>query len=74
VRLNKYKPEGYKTDYEFPEPKVSLTRVLNHSPYTITYVPEEDELQDYTTTVRYIKKVFGIRTYETIGELTLHFD
>ena len=74
VRLNKYKPEGYKTNYEFPEPKVSLTRVLNHSPYTITYVPEEDELQDYTTTVRYIKKVFGIRTYETIGELTLHFD
>lgn len=74
VRLNKYKPEGYKTDYVFPEPKVSLTRVLSHSPYTITYVPETNPLEDYTTTVRYIKKVWGIRAYETIGEITLHFD
>jgi hypothetical protein len=74
VRLNKYKPEGYKTDYEFPEPKVSLTRVLKHSPYTIIYEQETKPLKDYTTTVRYIKKVFGIRAYETIDELTLHFD
>ena len=74
VRLNKYKPEGYKTDFEFTEPKVSLTRVLRNSPYNIIYVPETEPLEDYTTTVRYIKKVFGIRTYETIGEITLHFD
>ena len=74
VRLNKYKPEGYKTDYEFPEPKVSLTRVLRNSPYTIIYEPETEPLEDYTTTVRYIKKVFGIRAYEEIGELTLHLD
>ncbi len=74
VRLNKYKPEGYKTDYVFPEPKVSLARVLSHSPYDIFYTPEEEPLEDYTTTVRYIKKVYGIRTYETIGEITLHFD
>lgn len=74
VRLNKYKPEGYKTDFVFEEPKVSLSRVLKHSPYTITYVPETEPLEDYTTTVRYIKKVWGIRTYETIGEITLHFD
>ena len=74
VRLNKYKPEGYKTDYEFPEPKVSLTRVLTHSPYVITYTPERDTLVDYTTTIRYIKKIYGVRAYETIDEITLHFD
>ena len=74
VRLNKYKPEGYKTDFEFTEPKVSLNRVLKNSPYNIFYVPETEPLEDYTTTVRYIKKVYGIRTYETIGEITLHFD
>ena len=74
VRLNKYKPEGYKTDYEFPEPKVSLTRVLRNSPYDIIYEPETEPLEDYTTKVRYIKKVFGIRNYEVIDELTLHFD
>lgn len=74
VRLNKYKPDGYKTDFEFTEPKVSLARVLKNSPYNIFYVPETEPLEDYTTTVRYIKKVWGIRTYETIGEITLHFD
>ena len=74
VRLNKYKPKGYKTDFEFTEPKVSLTRVLRNSPYNIIYVPETEPLKDYTTTVRYIKKVWGVRTYETIGEITLHFD
>jgi len=51
-----------------------LARVLSHSPYDIFYTPEEEPLEDYTTTVRYIKKVYGIRTYETIGEITLHFD
>jgi len=74
VRLNKYKPEGYKTDFKFNEPKVSLTRVLRNSPYTITYVPETEPLEDYTTKVRYIKKVYGIRAYEVIDEITLHFD
>lgn len=74
VRLNKYKPSGYKTDFAYTEPKVSLARVVKNSPYNIIYVPETEELIDYTTTVRYIKKVWGIRTYETIGELTLHFD
>lgn len=74
VRLNKYKPIGYKTDYEFPETKVSLARVLAHSPYSIIYTPETEPLQDYTTTIKYIKKVYGIRTYETIAEEILHFD
>jgi hypothetical protein len=53
---------------------VSLARVLRNSPYDIFYVPETEALEDYTTTVRYIKKVYGIRTYETIGDITLHFD
>ena len=74
VRLNKYKPEGYKTDYVFPEPKVSLARVMAHTPYDIVYTEETNPLETYTTTIRYIKKVYGIRTYETIGEITLTFD
>jgi hypothetical protein len=72
--LNKYKPEGYKTDYVFPEPKVSLARVMAHTPYDIVYTEETNPLETYTTTIRYIKKVYGIRTYETIGEITLTFD
>lgn len=74
VRLNKYKPEGYKTDFVFDEPKVSFARVLRNSPYDIFYTVEDAPLQDYTTTVRYIKKVYGVRTYETIGDITLHFN
>jgi len=54
--------------------KVSLARVLAHAPYTITYTPETEPLEDYTTTIKYIKKVYGIRTYETIAEDILHFD
>jgi len=74
VRLNKYKPEGYKTDFVFNEPKVSLARVLKNSPYNIIYTRETNELINYTTTIRYIKKVYGLRAYETIGEIPLSFD
>ena len=74
VRLNKYKPDGYQTNYQFPEPKVSLSRVLSHSPYSIVYTRVSGQLHDYTTTIRYIKKVYGIRTYETIQDITLHLD
>ena len=39
VRLNKYKPEGYETDFEYTGAKVSLSRVLDLSPYEIIYKP-----------------------------------
>ena len=74
VRLNKYKPKGYKTDYKYEGSKVSLTRILALSPYSIVYVPETEPLQEYKTKVKYIKKVFGIREYEEIGTIELTFD
>ena len=74
VRLNKYKPEGFETNFVYEGTKVSLTRVLNLSPYDIIYTPITGEVQEYTTTIRYIKKVYGVRTYETIGEITLTLD
>lgn len=70
VRLNKHKPDGYETNFEYTGRKVSLGRVVEGSPYNIVYVPATD-LTEYTTTIKYIKKVFGIRTYETIAEETL---
>jgi len=74
VRINKYKPEGYETDFVYPGTKVSLTRVVDHSPYEIVYKIADRELETYTTIIRYIKKVYGIRTYETIASEVLTLD
>lgn len=74
VRINKYKPEGYQTDFQYQGDKVTLSRVLDRSPYEIVYLPVEGEPETYTTTIRYIKKVYGIRTYEVLGTETLTFD
>lgn len=74
VRINKYKPEGFETDFEYTGSKVSLARVIEGSPYNIVYKPIEGEIINYTTTVKYIKKVYGLRTYETIATETLTFD
>ena len=71
VRLNKYRPEGYKTDFVYPGAKVSLQRVMDNAPYDIVYTPITETEETYTTTIRYIKKVFGIRTYETLGTIPL---
>lgn len=74
VRLNKYKPKGYETNFVYPDTKVSLGRVLEHSPYDIVYTRMEEEPIEYTTTIRYIRKVFGVREYSLIGEKVLTFD
>ena len=74
VRLNKYKPEGYETDFKYTGAKVSLTRVLELSPYEIVYKPMAEEPVEYPTVVRYMKKVFGLRTYEVVGTEVLTFD
>lgn len=71
VRLNKYKPDGYETDFVYPGSKVSLARVIENSPYEIVYKPIAGEIVEYTTLVRYIKKVYGVRQYETIGVKTI---
>lgn len=71
VRLNKYRPEGYKTDFTYQGAKVSMARVMDNSPYTIIYTPITETEQTYTTSIRYMKKVWGIRTYETLGTVPL---
>lgn len=70
VRLNKYRPEGYQTDFVYSGKRVSLPRVLELSPYTIVYTPETDA-RTYQTNIRYMKDVFGIRTYQTIATDTI---
>ena len=74
VRLNKYKPEGYETDFEYTGAKVSLSRVLELSPYEIVYKPMAEAPVEYSTVIRYMKKVFGLRKYEVIGTEVLTFD
>ncbi|MBR4889780.1 MAG: hypothetical protein IKU15_00660 [Clostridia bacterium] len=70
VRLNKYRPAGYETNFQYSGKKVSLGRVVENSPYNIIYTPATD-LTEYTTKIKYIKKIYGIRAYETIAEETL---
>ena len=67
VRLNKYKPEGYETNFKYTGSKVSLARVVEGSPYNIEYTKMLEEPVAYTTNIRYIKKVYGVREYETLG-------
>ena len=74
VRLNKYKPDGYETDFVYPGSKVSLARVAENSPYNIVYKPIQGEVQKYNTIIKYMKKVFGVRQYETIGTKILTLD
>ena len=74
VRLNKYKPEGYETNFKYTGSKVSLARVVEGSPYNIEYTKMTEDPIAYTTNIRYIKKVFGVREYETIGTKILTFD
>lgn len=74
VRLNKYKPKGYETNFQYPGSKVSMARVIDNSPYNIVYTKMTDEPVEYRTTVQYKKKVFGVREYELIDELVLTFD
>ena len=87
VRINKYlgEPgnwtdnysEGYfysECDYVFPEDKVTLSRVLKHSPYDIVYTAKpvvETRTPVKTTRITYIRKVYGVRNYKTIGYINL---
>ena len=74
VRINKHKPIGFETDFKYTGAKVSLSRVVEGSPYNIIYRKMEEEPVEYTTTIRYIRKVFGVREYATVAEKVLTFD
>lgn len=74
IRLNKYKPTGYETNFEFAGNKVTLNQMVINSPYDIVYTPIDGELTYYTTTIVYKKKVFGVRNYEEIGRTTITLD
>ena len=61
-------------DYVFPEDKVTLTRVLRHSPYDIVYKAKpvtETRVPVKSTVITYIRKVYGVRNYATIGTVPL---
>ena len=79
VPLLKHKPDGYKVNYTYPETKVTLNRILQHSPYDIIYTEVENPAI-YETTVMYYRKKFGIdilhplNTYELIGQKTIQLD
>ena len=79
VDIQKYKPEGYKANYTYPENKVTLQRMLNHSPYDIIYTEVENP-ETYTTEITYLRKRYGIdvldpeQTYENLGSVTLTLD
>lgn len=55
VDLQKYKTTGYKPTYNYPETKVTLSRILEHAPYDIVY-QEVENPEIYTTTVKYYRK------------------
>ena len=74
VRLNKYKPDGYETNFKYTGSKVSLARVVEGSPYNIEYTKMTEDPIAYTATIKYIKRVFGVREYETIGTKILTLD
>ena len=73
IRLNKYRPDGYKTDFKYEGLKVSLGRIIDNSPYHIVYTKETEPPQEYTTTIKYQRKIWGPHTYETLGSTTLTF-
>ena len=55
VDIQKYKPDNYKPTYNYPETRVTLSRILEHAPYDIIY-QEVENPEIYTTTVRYYRK------------------
>jgi len=79
VPIQKYKPIGYKADYTYNDTKVTLRRIIEHSPYTIVY-KEVENPQVYNTKITYWRKRFGItpldpiQDYEKVGEITLSLD
>lgn len=79
IPLLKYKPANYKVNYEYPESKVTLMRIMAHSPYSIVYT-KVDEPKLYTTTMKFYKKIFGVdvlhplNTYKLVGTKDITID
>ena len=74
VRLNKYKPDGYETNFVYEGKRVTLKRVVEGSPYNIVYTKMKEDPVLYSTTIRFIKKIYGVRNYETIKEEIITLD
>ena len=79
IPIQKHKPDGYVANYSYPESKVTLNRIMQHSPYDIIYTRVENP-QVYETKITYLRKRFGIdilnpeQTYENLGSITLQLD
>ena len=59
IRLNKYVPQGYQTDFTPPPMRaVSLQRILENAPYNIVYTPSPVEEDSATFTVQYVWKTY----------------
>lgn len=79
IPIQKYKPDGYVANYSYPESKVTLNRIMQHSPYDIIYTKVENPAV-YETKITYLRKRYGIdvfnpeQTYENLGSITLQLD
>ena len=79
IPIQKYKPDGYVANYSYPENKVTLNRIMQHSPYDIVYTRVENP-RTYTTKITYLRKKFGVdilnpeNTYENLGYVELTLD
>lgn len=79
IDIQKYKLESYKPVFEYPDTRVTLRRVLEHSPYNIVYERVENP-EIYTTEVTYYRKRFGITplapldSYEKLGTIEVQID
>ena len=79
VDIQKYKPANYKATYNYPETKVTLSRILEHAPYDIIY-EEVENPEVYTTKITYLRRKYGVdvtnpeSTYENLGYITLELD
>lgn len=57
IKINKYKPDGYSTDFKY-EGKVVLNQIIANAPYDIVYKPARD-IETYTTTIKYYEAIKG---------------
>lgn len=70
ININKYKPDGYQTDFKY-EGKVVLNQIVENAPYNIVYKPAVDII-DYTTTIKYYEEVKPDNVY--LGESVITID
>lgn len=70
IRINKYKPEGYATDFAYTGKPV-LSAITSASPYDIVYTVAPSP-QTYTTDIHYYKEIKG--GFADLGTVTVTLD